>query len=116
MKQQFFCLDDGGETFDRYTIIEISTGDMCGASAEPFSPLGFGQFCGNVADNYWNVAYGYQWRKGLDKRLLDRRIKFAINHFKNDCENIGKLVSFDKLPTKVQEYAKLVFSPDYVPY
>ena len=113
---KYFCLDNGGETLDRYTIIETSTGEMIGASNEPFHPLGFGQYCGNIADNYWRTAYGSQWRKGLDKRLLDRRIKFAVDYFKNDCENIGKLICFDKLPIKVQEYAKLVFSPEYAPY
>ena len=41
-------LDNGGLTFDRYTIIDKSTGDMIGASDNPFHPLGFGQFCGNV--------------------------------------------------------------------
>ena len=39
---KFICLDNGGETFDRYTIIERLTGEMVGASDMPFNPLGFG--------------------------------------------------------------------------
>lgn len=37
--------DNGGETFDRYTLI---TPDdfIFGFSSEPFHPQGFGQFCG----------------------------------------------------------------------
>lgn len=115
-KDKFICLDNGGQTFDRYTIIERETGEMIGASNNPFNPLGFGQFCGNVADNYWRVAYGYSWRNGCNKRLLNKRIKYAVDLFLSDCDNVGKRVEFDTLPEDVKKYANYAFSPEFAPY
>lgn len=105
MKNNIIVLDNGGETFDRYTIIDTATGEMFGASNDPFSPLGFGQWAGNVADNYWRVAYGYGWRRGCTNSLLKKRIAFAVEHLLNDCAHIGRKVDFDCLPDKVQNYA-----------
>ena len=113
---KFICLDNGGETFDRYTIIERKTGDIIGSSDIPFNPLGFGQFCGNVADNYWFTAYGYQWRKGCNKRLLNKRIKYAVDLFLSDCGNVGKRVEFETLPVDVQKFANQAFTPEFAPY
>ncbi len=107
-------LDNGGLTFDRYTIIDKSTGDMIGASDNPFHPLGFGQFCGNVADNYWFTAYGYSWRRGCNQRLLNKRVKYAIELFLADCGNVGKVIEFDTLPDDVKQFAKQSFTPDPV--
>ena len=109
MKQKLIILDNGGATFDRYTIIDRLTGEMAGASDNPFHPLGFGQYCGNVADNYWQQAYGYSWRNGCNKRLLNKRIKYAIDLFLADCGNVGKVVEFSSLPEKVQQFAKQYF-------
>jgi len=108
-KDKFICLDNGGKTFDRYTIIERGTGEMIGSSEQPFHPLGFGQFCGNVADNYWRVAYGYSWRNGCNKRLLNKRIKYAVDLFLSDCGNVGKVIDFNTLPDDVQQFAKQSF-------
>ncbi len=102
--------DNDGETFDRYTILDNKTGEMIGASEHPFSPLGFGQHCGNVADNYWNVAHGYSWRRNIDKRLLNKRIQFAVNYFLADCSHVGRKIEFDQLPADVQQFAKQSFS------
>lgn len=107
--KNIIVLDNNGETFDRFTIIEKSTGDMIGASERPFHPLGFGQFCGNVADNYWKVAYGYSWRNGCNKRLLNRRIKYAVDLFLSDCGNVGKVIDFNTLPEDVKQFAKQSF-------
>jgi len=103
------AFDNEGETFDRFTILNKKDGDMIAASEMPFNPLGFGQFCGNVADNYWHVAYGAGWRRGIDNRLLNKRIKFAVNHFLNDCEHIGKIVEIETLPNDVQKFIKQSF-------
>jgi hypothetical protein len=107
--KNIIVLDNGGETFDRYTIIDKATGDMIGASDNPFHPQGFGQYCGNVADNYWFTAYGYGWRKGCDTKLLNKRIKYAIDLFLNDCSNVGKRIEFSALPADVQQFAKQSF-------
>jgi hypothetical protein len=105
MKDKLIVFDNGGESFDRYTILDKASGDMVGASDSPYHPMGFGQHAGNVADNYWNIAYGAGWHR-VNKRLLNKRIKFAVNHFLNDCAHIGKIIEFDQLPAGVQRFAK----------
>jgi hypothetical protein len=98
--------DNNGETFDRFTILDKKTGDIIGSSSNPFSPQGFGQHCGNVADNYWNVAYGYSWRKRIN---VKKSIKFAVEHFLAYYANIGKIIPFNTLPIDVQKFAKQSF-------
>jgi len=106
---KLLILDNGGETLDRYTIINETDGEMIGASEHPQHPQGFGQYCGNVADNYWNVAYGYGWRNGCTPETIAKRVKFAVGRFKRDCANIGKSIKWDELPEKVKEYANWAF-------
>lgn len=101
MKNSIIVLDNNGETFDRFTIIDKKTGDMIGASERPFAPNGFGQFCGNVADNYMFVTYGYAWRKRCNVKAC---IKESIAHFLSDCTHVGKLIEFNTLPEDVQKF------------
>ena len=108
--KNLLILDNGGETYDRYTIVDKKTGDMIGANDTPFHPLGFGQYCGNVADNYWNVAYGYGWRNGCNNRLLNKRIKYGVNHFANDCSHVGNPITWEQLPADVQKFALQSFT------
>ena len=105
MKNNIIILDNGGETFDRYTIIDRNTGEMVGASTNPFHPLGFGQYCGNVAENYYRVTFGIGWRRGCDAKLLKKRIQYAVDHLLGDCSHIGRKVAFDTIPQQVQNYA-----------
>lgn len=105
--KNIIVLDNGGETFDRFTIIDKLTGDMIGSSGNPYHPQGFGQYCGNVADNYWFTAYGYSWRKTCDNdKQLKKLIKFALDLFLNDCGNVGKRIEFKDLPEDVKKFAK----------
>lgn len=113
-KNKYIILDNGGKTLDRYTIIERETGEMIGASERPFFPLGFGQYCGNVADNYWFHAYGHTWRNGCNKTILKKRIKYAVDLFLSDCDNVGKIVELDSLPDEVKEYINHAFSTENV--
>ena len=41
--------DNGGKTFDRYTVI-LSDGSIIGMSKNALSPQGFNQYCGDVKD------------------------------------------------------------------
>ena len=41
--------DNGGKTFDRYTVI-LSCGSIIGMSENPLSPQGFNQYCGDIKD------------------------------------------------------------------
>ena len=105
MADKLIVFDNGGESYDRYTILDKASGDMVGASDNPYHPMGFGQFAGNVANNYWNTAYGAGWHR-VSKRVLNKRIKFAVDHFLADCSHIGKIIQFEELPEAVQRFAK----------
>jgi len=102
--KNLICFDNNGESFDQYTILDKKTGEMIGTNDHPFHPMGFGQFVGNVADNYYRVTFGAGWHR-VDKKLLNKRIKFAVDHFLNDCAHIGKIVPFKSLPADVQKFA-----------
>lgn len=105
-KLKLVCLDNNGETFDRYTIIDVKTGEMIGSSERPFSPMGFGQFCGNVADNYMITTFGAGWRTMCN---VKKCIKHSVSAFLSDCAHIGKIVPFESLPEDVQKFAKQSF-------
>ena len=94
-------LDNNGETFDRYTIINRLNGDVWGASDNPYQPQGFGQYNHNIADAYWNVAFGYGWRNHCD---VAKCTKFAVQNYLRDCSNVGKKITLDKLPKNVLKY------------
>jgi len=46
----FKIFDNGGETADRYTLINKDR-EIFGFDNNPFSPTGFGQYCGDVPKN-----------------------------------------------------------------
>lgn len=75
------CYDNGGESYDRYTICYTRKVDgryvYVGASAEPFHPQGFGQH-------------------GDSPAPIDRP---AYRH-------LGKRVTFDSLPPDVQKLVR----------
>lgn len=100
----FIVLDNDGETFDRYTII-LSNGDIFGSSFDPFHTQGFGQWCGNIADNYMTVSYGSQWRKNCRVKVCTNE---AIKNYLSDCSNVGYPVNFETLPDKVKQYVKQI--------
>lgn len=77
--------DNEGQTFDQYTII-APDGNVWGASKNPFHPQGFGQFSHNANTDYDKIG-----REQL------------IKNFREENE-IGKEISFDELPEKVQEF------------
>jgi hypothetical protein len=89
--------DNGGETFDRYTLID-SDGDIFGYSE---NALGFDQYCGNVVDNYMFHAHGYSWRKHCNvKRVVKNVLNEQINTFVAEG-NIGHLLSENNYPNAI---------------
>lgn len=103
--------DNGGETLDRYTII-FDNGDMIGASEDPTHPLGFGQYCGNVVDNYMNNSFGYSWRKHVDvESTVKRVLSEQIAAFKSEG-HIGKQVFLKDLPEAVRNYVEWMRIPE----
>lgn len=73
MKKKTRIYDNGGATFDRYTIITPS-GEMFGASNNPFSPQGFSQFVG-------------EWKGGSTKHLGR---KVALDELNEDVRQYVK--------------------------
>lgn len=106
---RIIIFDNEGTTFDRYTIIDRMTGDVYGASTDPFAPNGFGQFNHNVADNYWIAVYGSEWRKRLYvKRCIKESVRRYINEVKADSR-LGIITTYGSLPEPVRKYVKQIY-------
>ena len=67
--KKIYVFYNGGKTVDCYTGVISSTGDVVGFNGNPFHPLGFGQFCGNVTDRM-NITYGYGWRERFEEKKI----------------------------------------------
>ena len=76
--------DNGGETIDRYTIVD-SRGDIYGSSDNPSSPVGFWGYAGNIKETKW--------------RDLNTMKQKAV-------AEIGKIVPTEKLPKPVLDQFK----------
>lgn len=107
--------DNGGKTFDRFTIINKKDGEIIGASEMPFNPLGFGQYCGNVAWDYFTRTVRANFMRRIEKedpkhyqRIVKDKTAEIIKEFKNEG-NLGKLIPFNMLPPDVQKFAKQSF-------
>lgn len=79
---RFLCFDNGGETFDRFTVFYKRHGwepwrEYIGASERPFHPQGFGQ-------------HG-ELQRGFRRR--------------SEAAHIGHPIRFSKLPPDVQRFA-----------
>jgi hypothetical protein len=110
MKTWIFSNEKQNATFDCFTIIR-EDGEMWGSSHHPFAPNGFGQHVGNIADNYWNVAYGYSWRRVFGKRvkrMLKQTTQDQLNIARGDKEWLGEEVQLEDLPTEVQKFIKQI--------
>ena len=112
--KQFVIFDNNGETFDRFTILDLKTGEMYGASENPFSPLGFGQNCGCPAHTYFGQTVGIGWISNLRtkdpnhyNRIIKRKTAEIAEEFKAEG-NIGKPIDFSTLPDPVKQYCKQI--------
>lgn len=102
--KQVWVFDNGGETFDRYTIVTSET-NVFGASENPFHPQGFGQYCFTSTDVHerWYEDRNRKMPKYIVKSTLSDVLR---NYRKPDALNtIGKEIKrFSKLPEQVQKY------------
>lgn len=112
--KQLVIFDNGGETMDRFTIINLIDGEMYGASENPFHPLGFGQYCGSPAHTYFCTTIGSPYMSSMRKkdpnhynRIIKRKTAEIIEEFKQEG-NIGKIVDFHTLPDPVKQYCKQI--------
>ena len=100
----FIIFDNGGKSFDRFTIINKETGEVFGASENPNAPNGIGKFFGNCSDHLI-VMYGAGWRqKHPIKKVIKAEVENYINNAKLDPTWIGSEVDFKSLPENVQKY------------
>jgi hypothetical protein len=106
-KNSIVVLDNNGESFDRYTIINRKTGDVWGASENPSHPQGFGSYNHNIADSYWSTAYGSAWRKRINEKMA---IKCAVRNYLIDTTNIGARVSLKTLPKEVLTFIDYILT------
>lgn len=112
--KRLVIFDNGGETFDRFSILDLKTGEMWGASENPFSPLGFGQNCGCPAHTYFGQTVGIGWISRLRSedpkhynRIIKSKTKEIAQEFKTEG-NIGKVIDYSTLPEPVQQYCKQI--------
>lgn len=100
--------DNKGKTQDRYTILDRKTGDVWGCSGDPLHALGIGLFSHNVADAYWQTAYGYNWRERINaKRAIREACVGYVVRMRGT--SIGKIVNNkQRLPEKVKQYIKQI--------
>lgn len=100
--------DNVDDSFDHYTIIDTKTGDMYGASDQPFAPQGFGQFCGNLVSSYMTTTYGANYTKRTPtqvKSIMQEQINIADA----DPTWLGKRIKDNnELPEDVQRYIKQI--------
>ncbi len=113
--KNIIVFDNGGETFDRFTIIDRKSGDMIGSSENPFHPQGFGQHCGNPAWDYFTKTVGANYMRRMDQedpkhyaKIMKLKTAEIIKEFTRE-RNIGNVVEFSTLPADVQQFAKQSF-------
>lgn len=96
LKRKVVVLDNNGETCDRYTIIFRESAEMYCSSTLPFSPLGIGGYCTNIATDI------FKWENPTIKEN-----RLAVNIYLRDCKHIGKRVKdLNTLPEDVKKYIK----------
>lgn len=97
--KKYTVFDNGGESLDRYTVID-KEGDMLGLSE---TGAGFNQWCGNCVDNYMYVTFGYGWRSQCDvPRVIKHTLPEVIASFKTHG-NLGKEIPFKSLSKELQK-------------
>ena len=102
--KNYIVFDNGGKTIDRYTIINMETADVFGASDNPHDPNGLGRWIGNIADHK-TVLYGAGWRQRLPaKKVIQAEIENYVNNAKLDPEWLGIEAQSTDLPEALRSY------------
>jgi len=100
--------DNVDDSFDHYTIIDTKTGDIYGASDEPFAPQGFGQYCGNLVNSYMIQTYGASYTKRTPSQVKTI-VQEQLNIADGDSSWLGKRVKDNEtLPEGVKKYIKQI--------
>ncbi|HTS45593.1 MAG TPA: hypothetical protein VMH01_14440 [Puia sp.] len=102
--ETFIVFDNGGKTFDRYTILNKETGDIYASSIDPFASDGFTKFLENCAKQE-ATFYGMGWReKSPSKKIIKSEVDHIIINAKLNPEWIGEPVEFAVLPENVRKF------------
>jgi hypothetical protein len=102
--KNYIVFDNGGKSTDRYTIINMETADVFGASEDPHDPSGLGRWIGNVADHR-TVLYGAGWRQRLPaKKVIQTEVENYVNNAKLDPEWLGVEIASKNLPDALRSY------------
>jgi hypothetical protein len=102
--KNYIVFDNGGKTADRYTIINVETADVFGASANPHDADGLGRWIGNLADHR-TVLFGAGWRQRLPaKKIIQAEVDNYVNNAKLDPEWLGNEVPAKDLPDTLRVY------------
>jgi hypothetical protein len=105
-KNSILVYDNGGESFDRYTIVTPDN-SVYGASDNPFHPQGFGQFVGDVpelVDKHSHLFYDHKTGSYDPAYVQVARRDFTKRMGKQD----KRLKDLSVLPQPVKRYIKLL--------
>jgi hypothetical protein len=101
---RYVIFDNGGITFDRFTIINSETGDIFGASENPAGLKGTNKWIGNCAAHR-TVLSGSGWRQRLpSKKVIKSETENYINNARLDPDWIGREIDLKTLPEKLREF------------
>lgn len=101
--------DNGGKTFDRYTIyVSTDIASIYGASENPYHPQGFGQFCGNLipgknSDHLGAIVPIESLPIDVQKFISDKIEEYGIQERQND-DTFGGVIGFDDLTNEGYEF------------
>src|SRR6185437_3734482 len=102
--KNYIVFDNGGITVDRFTIINLETADVFGASERPCEPDGIGKWIGNLTDHR-TILYGGGWRQRLPpKKVIQTEVDNYVNNAKLDPGWLGTEVAGVDLPERVRQY------------
>jgi hypothetical protein len=110
--EKYIVFDNGGKTFDRYTIINTDTADVFGVSDHPGDTNGICKLCGNCAEHRI-VLYGAEWRQRLPvKKILREEAESYVRNARLDPDWLGGEVGYNDLPDSVRNYLESFDSND----
>src|SRR5215469_9829368 len=102
--KDYIVFDNGGKTEDRFTIINLETADVFGASESPCEPDGIGKWIGNIVDHR-TTLYGAGWRQRRPpKKVIQVEVFNYVNNAKLDPDWLGVVVELNNLPDSLRQY------------
>ena len=110
MKHKQITIFFNPETYDCYTGVITKTGEVYSFNSNPFHPLGFGQYSGEVT-NRLNITYGYSWRNHFDEaKMIKQELRNYLHEARNNPSWLGKEVDLQSLSEEAQKYVKQILT------